>query len=347
MSKPITSSQLPKIAFIVGMGRSGTTLLTNMLNSNPEIIASPENEFILHSYQPFLDKDFSDPLVAEAFIKMFDQNFNKVISVWKPQKELKEDILKLDEKTFSNVCKLSYLNYPLSNKSKESIKYVIDKNPSYSLHIDTLKNIFPEAKFIVIVRDYRDNILSRKKYSDENVPVHKLAADWNFYYDRIFKTLKRLNIAYHLIRYEDLANDPVNSLKELCNYIDIKYSEQMLSFQDLSKELKSHAEKTLPKEKHEKIIRMHSNLDKKVNTERVNAFKNELKPEDIGLLDFVCAEYAAKFRYNKHSPVIKASLKARLLYKYSYLKTSIYYRWIRLRYKLPVFIRPGFSKSRI
>ena len=89
-SKSVSFS--PKIAFIVGMGRSGTTLLTNMLNSNPEIIACPENEFVIHSYNSFYQKDFNDEKVIDAFIDMFDHNFNRFISIWKPGSELKNEM---------------------------------------------------------------------------------------------------------------------------------------------------------------------------------------------------------------------------------------------------------------
>ena len=216
---------------------------------------------------------------------------------------------------------------------------MIDKNPFYSLHIDTLKTIFPEAKFIVIVRDYRDNIISRKKYSDQTISIHKLAADWNYYYERIFLSLSKKNIPYHLIKYEDLASDPTTSLQLLCKYLDVPYSDEMLNFQELSKEMKKHAVTSVSKEKNEKIQRMHANLEKKVNTERVNAFANELKADEIALLDFACEKLALKFGYKKHQPTINVPVISKLLYRYSYLKTTIYGILLNIHYKPPVTIK--------
>ncbi len=347
MSDKSPSSFSSEIAFIVGMGRSGTTLLTNMLNSNPRIIACPENEFIIHSYHTFQDKDFNDEKVVDDFIRMFDQNFNRVISIWKPGPELKNDIFQLKDKTFANVCKLAYLNYPLSKKDKKNVSLVVDKNPSYSLHIDKISDIFPAAKFIVIVRDYRDNILSRRKYSDENVPIHKLAADWNYYYESIFSSLTKKNIPFHLIRYEDLASQPAAFLQSICSYLQIPYTDEMLNFQELSKEIKKHAVENVSKEKNEKIQRMHANLEKKVNTERVNAFVNELKSEEIALLDFACQKLAAHFDYKKHSPTVNPGFFDRLYYHYCCLKTSTWAILIKLNYKLPLAFRPAPSKKRI
>ncbi len=335
MSNLKFTSGSPQIAFIVGMGRSGTTLLTNMLNSNPEVIASPENEFIIHSYRTFYNKDFNDVEVVDSYIDMFNHNFNRVISIWKPGDELKNDILQLKDKSFENVCKLSYLNYPFSQKDKKNVSWVIDKNPFYSLHIDTLKVIFPEAKFIVIVRDYRDNIISRKKYSDQNVPLHKLAADWNYYYERIFKSFAKNNIQHHLIKYEDLANNPTGSLQSLCVYLGVNYSDEMLNFQELSKEMKKHAVTSVSKEKNEKIQRMHGNLEKKVNTERVNAFVKELKADEIAFLDFACEKLALQFGYQKHQPSLDVPFTSKLAYAFSYLKTTAYGILLGLKYKAP------------
>lgn len=347
MTEQKNTSFSPEIAFMVGMGRSGTTLLTNMLNSNPEIIASPENEFIIHSYSQFISKDFNDSEVVDSFIDMFNHNFNRVISIWKPGPDLKQNIADSNDKSFGNVCKLAYLNYPFSQKEKKNVKWVIDKNPSYSLHIDVLKEIFPESKYIVIVRDYRDNIISRRKYSDQNVPIHKLAADWNYYYERIFKSLAKSNTPFHLIRYEDLASQPTEFLKPLCAYLNVEYSAEMLNFQELSKDMKKHAVENVSKEKNEKIQRMHSNLEKKVNTERVNAFVKELNPNEIALLDYACEKLAKRFGYEKHNQSQKTSFSDKLYYKYCYLKTSVWGILIKVKYRLPVAFRPSPSKNRI
>src|SRR5205085_5395989 len=101
-----------------GMHRSGTTLLTNMLNSNPEVISTPENEFVLFTYRSFLNADFSDAKTLDAFLDVFNSDFNKEMSIWKPVPEVKADINKLAVKNFQNVCKLVYLNYPFAEKNK-------------------------------------------------------------------------------------------------------------------------------------------------------------------------------------------------------------------------------------
>ncbi|HEX8517938.1 MAG TPA: sulfotransferase [Bacteroidia bacterium] len=345
MSAPNSSAHPLNIAFIVGMGRSGTTMLTNMLNSNPETIACPENEFILHSFSSFVSADFNDPAVVDRFAKIFDRDFNRVISIWKPGAEFRGDLLRMKNKSYADACKLAYLNYPISQKDKKTVKLVVDKNPSYSLHIETLHGIFPGAKFIVITRDHRDNIISRKKYSDLNTPLYKLAADWNYYYEQIFKSLAAGGINYHLIRYEDLASQPETALRSLCQYLDIPYAEKMLHFQELSKKQKEHALENISEEKSRKIQRMHANLEKPVNTERTNVYLKELTHEEIALLDHACGKMAARFNYPVHDPSARVPLSLQARYRFAYLKTSVYGIINKAMYKLPISFRSAFRKQ--
>jgi hypothetical protein len=338
-------SSLPNIAFIVGMGRSGTTLLTSMLNMNPEIISTPENEFILFSYNPYVFKNFNNPNVVKSFIDIFNYNFNNVITIWKP-KSIEKDVINLKIKSYANMCKLVYLNYPLSQKEKSVVKWVIDKNPSYSLHINKLNNVFPQAKYIVIVRDFRDNIVSRKKYSENFASIYSLAAAWNYFYYKIFKSIHKNNLSYHLVRYEDLVNFPKESLQEICNYLGVTFTDEMLRFQDFSKDLKAHAKENISDEKFKKISSMHSNLDNEVNSNRVEAYLDELSSSDISILDNVCSFYANKFNYsileNKNN---KISYYKKFTYKLAYAQIVIFNFFKTMYYNVPSSLRLIFKQK--
>lgn len=343
---PVPDSSLPQIAFLLGMGRSGTTMLTNMLNVHEGITATPENEFILYAYSTFLHRDYRLQQHVDAFANIFNHHFSKVISIWKPGEGLKSDIAALKEKNFQNICKLVYLNYPLSRKNKDNVKWVVDKNPVYSLHINTLNRLFPGARYIVIVRDYRDNILSRKKYSDENTPLLKLAAAWNLYYDCIFRDLSKNKIPYHLVRYEDLAGNPGATLRSLCDYMEVPYSDNMLNFQELSGDMMNLAAKTLSEKKNAQAQKMHANLHKKVNTDRVNAYVKELDPGDAALLDHVCRKYARQFNYPARSESQRIGFLKKLSYHAYYFKARVYVALIRLYYSIPLWLRPGLPESK-
>lgn len=336
---------LPNIAFIVGMGRSGTTMLTSMLNMNEQIIATPENEFILFSGSSFATKDFTKSSTVKSFSKIFDYNFNNVINIWKPM-NLKDSIEQLSHRSYADICKLVYLLYPLANKKITNVKWVIDKNPSYSLHIKFLQKLYPKAKYIILTRDYRDNILSRKKYSDKDSTIYKLAASWNYYYDEIFKAVSKYNLSARIIRYEDLVQNPEKTLTDICTFLGVEFNEEMLNFQGFSKVIKEHAKTTLSESKFEKISNMHSNLDSAVNTERMQAFKNELSPEDIGILDTLCYKHGAKFDYTLfHENHKKQSFAQKIIYKFALFQIVLHKYLSNLYYKIPVSVRLIFKEK--
>lgn len=324
---------LPEMVFLIGMGRSGTTLLTNILNLHDEVVATPENEFIINFHNTFRDKDFKKNKVIEEFVDLLQYKHSKTVSFWKPDKGLLNSIMELEasQKTYENVCKLVYLHYPFA-EHKQKVKLIIDKNPVYSIYIKDLKKLYPSAKFIVLVRDYRDNIISRKRYSDPKSSIYKLAASWNYFYDVIKKDSMGISNDIIYIKYENLVEQPEKELKTLCSFLGICYHKKLLSFQDLSKKIKSHFKNQVPQKVFDKITNMHENLEKEINTNRVNAFKNEMEIKDLQLLDQICKTNAKLFNYKSSD---NSNLDLSFLEKVNYF---ISYFYVKLYYKSRPFI---------
>ncbi len=330
------------MAFIVGMGRSGTTLLTNMLNLNPNVIACPENEFILFTQHTFKNKNFENESTVNSFVNLFNYRFSKIISFWKPKQELKSTILNLKDKSYPNVCKQVYLNYPFAKNSPEQITCIIDKNPIYSLYMDDLYKLFPDSKYIILTRDYRDNILSRKKFSDKKSSIYTLAVSWNFFYDSIFKSVRKNKLDHTILRYEDLVDNPTEALNKLCAFLNIEYDQNMLSFQDLSKDIKSYIKQNLTGDEFNKLTAMHHNLEKKINTDRVDSYKKELTEKEISILDYICDNHAKSFNY-KPINHFKPSWLIKIRTLMSYSKTKMYYYLHSISYKIPIGIKLLFA----
>lgn len=328
------------------MGRSGTTMLTNMLNLNPNIIACPENEFILFTKSSFENKNFENIETVDSFVNLFNYKFSKVISFWKPKSDLKQSILNLNDKTFSNACKQVYLNYPFAYSETKNVKYIVDKNPIYSLYIDDLCKLFPDSKYIVISRDYRDNILSRKKFSDKKSSIYSLALSWNYFYDCIFKSISKNNLKYTILRYEDLVEKPTETLTELCEFLEVEFDDKMLHFQDLSTKIKGYIKQNLTDEDYGKLIAMHHNLEKKINNDKVDSYKKELSESEISILDATCNKYAQKFKYNASSN-LKLSFSSKIKIMVSYSKIRIYYYLHSISNKIPLKLKFLFADKKI
>lgn len=333
------------MTFIVGMGRSGTTMLTNMLNLNDQVIACPENEFVLFTQSTFKNKNFENESVVDEFVNLFNYKFSKVISFWKPKPELKSEIMKLENKSFSNVCKQVYLNYPFANNEIKKVSCIVDKNPVYSIYMNDLSKLFPDAKYIVLTRDYRDNIASRKKFSDKKSSIYSLATSWNYFYDTIFESIKKNKLNYSLLRYEDLVENPKETLRKICLFMNIDFNEKMLDFQDLSKDMKNYVKQNLTTEDFNKLNAMHKNLEKKINSERVESYKTELSAQEVYICDSICYKYAAIFDYKSNKSTTN-NLYILLRYVISLTKLKIYYFLHAINYHFPLFIKLMFSAKK-
>lgn len=333
------------MVFIVGMGRSGTTMLTNMLNLNNQVIACPENEFVLFTQPTFKNKNFENESIVDEFVNLFNYKFSKVISFWKPKPELKPEIMKLENKSFSNVCKQVYLNYPFGLIDTKNITCIVDKNPIYSLYIDDLNRLFPDSKYIVLSRDYRDNILSRKKFSDKKSSIYSLAVSWNYFYDAIFKSVKKNQLDYTILRYEDIVDKPAETLNKLCDFLNIEFDEQMLHFQNLSRDIKNYVKENLTSGEFDKLNAMHHNLEKKINVDRVDSYKKELSKREIFILDNICFEQAKVFDYLPNG-LIKRTFIIKFRMMISFVKTYLYYKIHSIRYKIPMNIKLYFASKK-
>lgn len=160
--------------FIIGMPRSGTKLLRDLLN-NSEHISIPiyETGFIPNFINKYgLYPNFDDNSISEIINDFKNSTFY-----------FKKDGLVFDEYQFKH-----HINY---NSLLSIIKYLLqyfaetrgegilwgDKTPHYINHIDLLNTSFSGSKFIHIIIDPRDNVVSSYKAWNKN--IYRVAYHWN------------------------------------------------------------------------------------------------------------------------------------------------------------------------
>ena len=111
-------------------------------------------------------------------------------------------------------------------------------------------------------------------------------------------------------------------VKEICEFLDIKFNTDMLLTQDLN--LKKHIDiDSFSKRKKTK----YNDLSKPINTERLNAWKNKLTDKEIAVLDTLCSKYGEKLGYK---PFKSTSLWNKLYYRFISL-SSIFAMYVNKR----------------
>ena len=188
----------PNPIFVLGLPRSGTTLIEQIISSHSKVYGAGEISFIGNHGSPLA---------------------------------LNNHELKLDY--FVNF-RNKYLDYIKNLSSKH--KYVVDKMPSNFRYIGLIKVVFPNAKIVHVKRDPAATCWSNyKKYFISNnlgycynltdiVEYYKLYKNlMNFWNDQI----KNINI--YELDYDQLTNNQENEIKKLISYLNLEWEEECLN----------------------------------------------------------------------------------------------------------------------
>ena len=145
----------PPFLFLLGSGRSGTTLLVAMLDSHPDLaIPAETGGFILQLCDDPPLSDTGD-LDIDVFLGRLQQN--ERFRLWELDGvALRQNLEEAAPKTVPQALRAVYRSYAANyGKSRYG-----DKTPNHVLRIPVLASFFPESRFVHIIRDGRDVALA-------------------------------------------------------------------------------------------------------------------------------------------------------------------------------------------
>ena len=112
---------------------------------------------------------------------------------------------------------------------RRGVRWVGNKTPQNTEHIEELTKLFPDARFILIVRDVRDVALSWKKKWGKDPLLS--AAKWNGRMLSGVEQLESLGPArFMVLRYEDLLRDAEQVERSVCQFLGLEFQDRMLEF---------------------------------------------------------------------------------------------------------------------
>lgn len=234
-------------AFILGNPRSGTSLLRLMLNSHPEIAAPPECGFLQWWHDKYKSWNEDSGRSAKDIREFVDDLLtSRKVETWELNRdELAGFLLNQCPASYGELGALVYEYW--ARRSDRNPQAIVDKNNYYIRHLSELSAIWPDARFIHLVRDGRDVACSYKDVAklESNSPykpvlpesVDEIAREWNDNNWNITSFLEHLpRKTWTRIRYEDLVVDPGHALREAVSLLDVPFSERMLKYYDFNDE---------------------------------------------------------------------------------------------------------------
>ena len=272
-----------KYFFILGRGRSGTTLLRTMLNQHDNINVPNECFFMMNIYYKYKSvKLWNENKKLEFYNDIwFDKRLE---DNWVIDKNLLKDEILNSPKNSSlgDLCKLVYIHQlKKSRENYQSVKLIGDKNPIYSLFPFQLLDLFPDSKFIYMTRNVKDNILSYQKVKFDSNNNVILANRWESYNLSIFKFKQQYPNNVHIIRYEDLVLNAKKELSAICEFLEVTYDEKMLKFY----------------ESNEFDQAWHKNLAKPIDGSSKDKWIGKMSKKDIQVADYLGRHMSKKLGY--------------------------------------------------
>ncbi|MBK7174499.1 MAG: sulfotransferase [Bacteroidales bacterium] len=296
----MTQAELDRIIqtpmfFIVGRPRTGSTLLRTLFDAHPNVTIPQEWPMILALYKRF---GHVTTWNRELLLEFYEALFQKLrIPYWEitnwpdlNKEKLKSSILSCEGKhSFETLVKVVYSQYS-SYFLKENILLIGDKNPVYSNQTELLTQIFPNAKFIHLTRDYRDNLVSMLDVDFEMPNIALLSYRWKYSWKVIESVAVQHPGRFFTIRYEDLVDNAEGRFRELCEFLGIPFNQTIFHFHE-KREL---IEKTFSKEI---IERYFKTLFQPIDSSRVGVYRKKLSVLQIRVADLVVGSIADEAGY--------------------------------------------------
>jgi len=283
-----------RIDFILGATRSGTTLLSNILNNHKNCVSSSEIKHLLL----FHKKYHAMKEVTAALLK--DVEYYKAIMEQASEHSYANSTFKIElgEKlSYFEFCKRVYFTSAPPNKSLHEVTRIVDKNPFYTLQADKLISILPDTRFICAVRDYRSFVLSNMQSVEpfaKKVSVKNYSIIWMFYNKLVLEIQDKYPENTLIVPYEKLAANKEQTFQEIFRFLDIAYDADCFNYQE-----NLIYKKEKEKYNDERYSYKKDSLLKPVNTDRLNAWEGFFTNFQLKTMDFWCSKTGNKLGYKK------------------------------------------------
>jgi hypothetical protein len=294
--------------FLVGVTRSGKTLLRLMLDSHPEMAIPPETQFIPRLSQRFGWSTRGRKPTASCFFARFFAYQSVQYVIYTRQPEIADPVeLFLETVKMFNVWHDFHIDEgvlrsrlrglePFDLSGALGIFYRLyaerfgksrwgDETPQYGVWMELIHGLLPEARFIHMIRDGRDVWVSERNLWFAPRSIQQSASRW---VRRIQETRRQAqSVPYYCeIRYEELVLDPDRTLKVACEFIDLPWVPSMAEYYQRAGERLNELEGRLLKPDGTRLgkterLGYHADLTREPSPAMIGLWKKELRASEV------------------------------------------------------------------
>lgn len=211
-----------EVVFLISQPRAGSTMLQRMLGSHPEIHTLSEPWLMLHPLYALRKQGVNVEFSHNTRLLALQDFLNEIANGQKPEEVYFEGIRRM----------YGYLyRRALQNSGK---RFFLDKTPRYYHIIPDLYHTFPEAKYIILLRNPLAVLNSIMKtwvqgdwFSFSNAARRRdlLSAP-----PLLLEGIKVLESQCCVVRYEEVVTSPDKELRGICEFLDIEFCPDMIEY---------------------------------------------------------------------------------------------------------------------
>ena len=222
--------------FVVGVNRSGTTLLRMMLDAHPELTIPPETHFVPELIAAAESKDPApETLLATITGQREWGDFGL------DEDELLERFRAIEPLNAGDALRAFYSAYAKrAGKPRWG-----EKTPIYVKSMRKIERALPEARFVHVIRDGRDVALSIRDRAVKEHPIDRIAERWVRRITRAREQARHL-AHYEEIRYENLILDTRPTLERVCGIFELPWDDALLDYHERSADRLEEMKRELP-----------------------------------------------------------------------------------------------------
>ena len=296
--------------FIVGTGRSGTTLLRSLLSAHSRIAVTPETHFMKWADRNGLLGDGED----------FDRVWEEYTQTWRFESldVSAEDCCQIAKGLEGVPARTMFLAMLAAYGKRLEKPRVGEKSPSHVRYLDHLLGWYPDARVIVTQRDPRAVLASKLRnpwVTSRLTPpsvrggllvasrVHAIvreAYDWARVHQQIVPRWKDDPRVY-VVAYESLVRDPEREVRMVFDLLEEAFEPTVLTDRSSEKVVLPSAGapddelKDWGQEHHQKTLRP-------ISEQSLDKWKTELSPSEVALVEGVCEGGMVRTGYVPSTP---------------------------------------------
>ena len=239
-------SYIENPTFICGHRKGGTTVLLCLFDNHPQLLTYPVDSAFFYRVFPACETTDKEQTIDNLVTYTIKQNLRDEMDVVGDYGLFDVEAIADSYKTYmaseehtakAHLTTLMRAYADHCGQDWTGWRGWVEKTTSTEIYATQAESWFPNARFIHVVRDPRDNWASlksgwRARYKDQE---NSLEALLQSLIDRAGLGLRMAKInkkslgeeRYKIIRFEDLANDPDRSMRDLCSFMNIDFHDNL------------------------------------------------------------------------------------------------------------------------